>query len=118
MFKMRNLKWREDKKNAGKKEEPMLFLSPDTPFIPHGLGRLLYAGIFGAYVLEGYFKNGYATGFCRWIWADGVKYEGSLRRFQCHGEGHMIMGPAYRDHVIEGVFKNGRLVDGKVIKEN
>ena len=78
----------------------------DQDFEPHGVGRLLYAGVAGGYVLEGYFERGQATGFARWIWADGVCYEGNLKNFKCHGEGKKNMGNAYKDMIQEGTWKN------------
>ena len=59
---------------------------------PHGLGRLIYRSIQGAYILEGYFFDGQATGYARWIFEDGLCYEGQLLNFKCHGRGKKYCG--------------------------
>jgi hypothetical protein len=42
--------------------------------VPHGLGRMTFVGLQGAYICEGMFKNGIADGYVRWIWDDGTIY--------------------------------------------
>lgn len=59
--------------------------------IPHGVGRLLYCGMYGAYLIEGMFDNGNATGYCRWIWHDGLVYMGNLKNYKPDGQGIRIL---------------------------
>jgi len=114
---MRNLtRLKEIKQKDAKKVSKMVLLDKESPYVPHGLGRLIYSGIYGAYILEGYFDNGKATGFARWIWDDGVNYTGQLKNFICHGEGKMILGNAFKDEVLEGKFEDG-VINAKSKKE-
>lgn len=46
----------------------------------------------GSFILEGYFDNGRATGFARWIFEDGICFEGKLKNFKCHGQGKKFIG--------------------------
>ena len=80
---------------------------PLYTLVPDGIGRLTYSGINGAYVLEGYFVKGVATGFCRWIWHDGLVYEGHLKNFKCHGVGKKILPSG---EVKEGLWENDKLI--------
>ena len=66
--------------------------SPTSGYIPHGLGRLVYSGIQGAYIIEGTFFEGKVSGYCRWIWHDGMYYCGFMKGFNCHGQGKKILG--------------------------
>jgi hypothetical protein len=59
---------------------------------PHGIGRMMYCGTQGSYIIEGHFIKGQATGFARWIWEDGLTYTGHLKNFKCHGQGTKILG--------------------------
>ena len=86
---------------------------------PHGLGRLIYRGIQGAYILEGYFLNGQATGYARWIFEDGLCYEGQLLNFKCHGMGKKSFGNQNllnsKQIVKEGTWKNNVLKINSVV---
>ena len=53
----------------------MLF-SATSRFVPHGIGRIIYTSIHGTFLLDGYFKEGFQSGFARWIWNDGTYYQG------------------------------------------
>ena len=58
----------------------MLF-SATSRFVPHGIGRIIYTSIHGTFLLDGYFKEGFQSGFARWIWNDGTYYQGELENF-------------------------------------
>ena len=51
-------------------------------YVPDGIGRLVYSGVNGAYIFEGYFDYGQATGFGRWLWSDGRFIQGNFKDFQ------------------------------------
>ena len=91
------------KKRLLKPEKERMFVGK---YEPNGLGRLLYIGTHGAYMLEGVFVKGLATGYARWIWNDGVCYQGTLNKFKCNGKGKKIMGKPYQDIIQEGTWKN------------
>ena len=77
--------------NKSDKHKDKGLLAQDD-MIPHGVGRLIYSGVNGAYVLEGQFDNGTATGYVRWIWQDGLCYTGHIKNFKAHGNGKQILG--------------------------
>lgn len=61
-------------------------------------------------MIEGYFKKGKAKGFARWIWADGLSYEGFLDNFKQDGTGKRILGDQKKDVVETIVYKKGKII--------
>jgi hypothetical protein len=61
-------------------------------------------------MIEGYFKRGQATGYARWIWADGLSYQGSLINFKCDGTGTRIQGDNNKDVIETIVYKQGKVL--------
>lgn len=66
-------------------------------------------------MIEGYFKKGQATGFARWMWADGLSFEGNLINFKCDGNGTRILGESNRDVIETIVYDKGKVL--KTFKE-
>ena len=99
--------------NKTSKQKDKVLLEQDG-MIPHGVGRLVYSGINGAYVIEGQFDNGTVTGYGRWIWQDGLCYQGHLKNFKAHGEGKQILGQSYHNLVKRGKWENDKLIDGEI----
>lgn len=50
-------------------------------FVPDGLGRLIYSGVSGAYILDAQFSFGQATGSGRWLWNNGRVLKGNFQKF-------------------------------------
>ena len=61
-------------------------------------------------MIEGYFKKGKAKGFARWIWADGLSFEGFLDNFKQDGTGKRILGDQKKDVVETIVYKKGKII--------
>ena len=50
-------------------------------FVPDGLGRLIYSGVGGAYILDAQFSFGQATGSGRWLWNNGRVLKGNFLKY-------------------------------------
>jgi hypothetical protein len=66
--------------------------------------------------MEGQFKDGTCDGWVRWIWSDGLCYEGYVKDFKQEGKGILRHGNCYKDIVSEGTWRNGKLITGEIYR--